>query len=227
MNKIKIAIKWLIANYKLAIFILATIIIAVLLLISKIENNKLKNDYQLQQVELSTYKDSTSVYMSKNGELTFKINAVEVESNNRKKALELAGFEKKKLKDMNVKLSDINFALNAKLEAAGSGSVTLHDTTLIIKTDTVTAKVGSWTNGYLTLYPEVVLDTLNFNYKYEVGIKVIGETNKTISLALTDPNAKITTANGVVFKKKSRIWDKWYVHVGAGAGLVGGYFLFK
>jgi len=225
MSNIKIAIKWLKTNYKLAIFILASIIIAVFLLLLKIENNKLKNDYQLKSVELSVYKDSTSIYKSKSGLLTAKIQAVEIESSNAKKALELAGFEKQELKDRNVKLSKINFALNARLEAIGSGSVILHDTIKTTKTDTITAQVGTWSNGYLALYPEVVLNKLDFKYKYTVDFKVIGETNKTISLALTDKDATFTTANAITIKKKSYIWNKWYIHVGA--GLVGGYFLFK
>jgi len=225
MKSIKIAIMWLKKNYKLAIVILALIIMSVILLRTKIENKRLSDSFQLQAVELSTYKDSTSIYKSKAGELTFKIKAVEVESNNRRDALELAGFEKKKLNDMNVALNKVNFALNAKLKAAGSGTVVLHDTTIVVKSDTITAKVGEWSNKYLSLYPEIVDDTLNFDYSYQVGLKILGETNKTISIGLTDPNAKITTSNGIIIKKKDRIWNKWYVHVGV--GLVGGYFLFK
>lgn len=215
---------WIRKNYKLAIVILALIIMSVILLRTKIDNVRLKNNYQLKSVELSTYKDSTSVYKSKAGDLTFKIKAVEIESNNRRKALEIAGFENKELKARNIDLRKVNFALNAKLEASGTGTVELRDS-LIFNTDTIIAKVGNWSNGFLSLYPEIVDDKLTFDYTYKVELKVITETNKTISFALTDPNAKITTSNGVIIKKKSRIWNKWYTHVGV--GLIGGYFLFK
>jgi hypothetical protein len=225
MGKFKIAIEWLMGNYKLVILILALAVMSIILLSNKIEIKRLKNDYQIKSVELSVYKDSVAIYKAKNGELTFKIEAVEVESNNRKEALIAAGFERKRLKDMNVKLNEVNFALNAKLKAIGSGTVTLRDTSWIERRDTILAKTGNWSNGYLSLYPEVVGNELNFDYTYEVGLKVLKETNKTISIGLTDPKASIVSSNSVIIKKKDRIWNKWYVH--AGVGLVGGYFLFK
>lgn len=204
---------------------MATLIV-LFLWINQNKINNLRSENQLQQVELSTYKDSVFTYKSKNGELTFKLQTVEVESSDRKKALELSGFEIKDLKAKNIKWRDVNFALQAKLESQGSGTITLHDSIFIpTEGDTVFAKVGEWNNKFLYLTPFIVNDTMEFKYKYQTGIKVISEGRNTVSIALTDTLATITGANSIIIKNKLRWYEKPYVW--GLAGLVSGFFIFK
>ena len=225
-ERIKLAIKWLKANSKLAIIITTTALIVLFLWNNQIKINRLEKTNQLQQVELSTYKDSVSIYRSKNGDLTFKLKSVEVELSNRKEALELAGFEIKDLKARDIKWRKVNFALQAQIESQGSGTVELHDTTYIpIKGDTVLAKVGEWSNKYLYLTPFIVGNKMDFKYKYQTQIKVIRESSNTVSIALTDPLATITGSNSITIKNKLRWYKKPYVW-GIG-GLITGFFIFK
>jgi hypothetical protein len=202
------------------------LIFGIVFLFKQCEISKLRDSSQLAQVELSSLKDSVETVVAKNGNLTFKIMSTQLESDNAKKALELAGFEIKDLKSRNIKYRDINIALKAQLSASGSGQIALRDTVYIpIKGDSVFAKVGSWDNGFLSLKPELIGNKLNFDYNYRVGIKIIGEDSKTISIALTDPRAKITSANSIIIKPRRPFWDKWYIY--GAAGLISGYFLFK
>lgn len=197
-----------------------------LLGIQQCKYDNLSDKYQIQQVELSTYKDSVTTYKTKTGELVYKVAAVEIERDNAKKGLEEAGFSIKKLRQENVNWRKVNLALQAELEASGSGSITLHDTTYIpTKGDTVTAQVGDWNNGFLYLSPFLVGNKLDFTYNYKVGLEIVAETKKTITIGLTDPKANITTSNAVFIKPNQKWWNKWYIYfIG---GVAGGYFLTK
>jgi hypothetical protein len=203
------------------------VIAACTLLMQKCKIERLNDQAQLQNVELSTFKDSVAVLVSKNGELTFKVQSVQVESDNAKKALELAGFEIKELRQRDINWRKVNFALRAELEAAGSGTITLRDTTYI-KGDTIMAKTGKWNNGYLYLNPFIVKNKMDFTYSYNIGLKIVSETKRKtniVSIFSTDPNAKITTSNSITIENKLKWYEKPWVWGIAGIGA--GYLIFK
>lgn len=203
-------------------------LLTVLLLIGKCNNNELADKYQIQSVELSTLNDSVKTVVSKNGDLTFKLSSVSVESDNRKEALDAAGFEIKELRAKDIKWRDINFALKAQLQAQGSGQTVLHDTLLISKTDTIKQANFNWNNKFLFLSGNIREKELKFDYTYKTSIDLISEKkgkSYIISAYLGDKNASITTANSITIVPKNKWWNRWYVH--AGAGLVTGYFIFK
>ena len=76
---------------KLSAQIIAGILIlfAVIFIVQRIKINKLDNQRQLQNVELSTLKDSVETFVSKTGELVSKIQSVEIEKKNLKESLKI------------------------------------------------------------------------------------------------------------------------------------------
>lgn len=198
--------------------------------------NHWKNTSQLQAVELSTLKDSVSVYKSKSGELTYKLSVVEVSHNNLKKSLELSGFEIKKLKDRDINWRKVTAALRMQLAATGHGETNVTDSFRIEpvrpdhsggKTDTVYfSKVENWTNNFLSLYnAEIVNKRFKFDYKYQTGIDFVTEQQRKgmlVSVMLSDTTASITTGNSIFVKPKKRVWNKWWFWgaIGFGAGVI-------
>lgn len=210
-------------------YIAGGLLLILLFGIQQCQLNKERDKNQIANVQLSALNDSVSTYKAKNGNLTTKINSVSVESDNRKEALIAAGFETKKLlKENDIKWRDINFALKAQIQAQGNGQTTLHDTLLISKTDTIKQANFDWNNRFLFLSGFIKGKDMQFDYTYKTSIDLISEKKGKayiVSAYLGDKNASITTANSITIVPKKRWFDKWYVH--AGAGLVGGYFIFK
>ena len=215
-------------------WIALAVLIAIIFLFQKCTINKLKDANELQNIELSTLNDSVSTYRTKSGQLITKIISVQIESDNAKEALEVAGFEIKKLKDAEVKWRDVTIALKAELKAANAGTIILHDTTIVNNTDTVTGLVGSWSDDYLYLRPYIVKKEMKFNYTYGTGINFFvtkngNESVVTISLTnplnkdIPNPYARITTANSISIIQVKHWYEKpWLWGV---TGLVGGYFI--
>lgn len=192
----------------------------------QLNNERDKN--QIANVQLSALNDSVSIFKSKNGELTAKISSIVVESDNRKQALDKAGFEIKELRSRDVKWSDVVFALKAQIQAQGSGQTTLIDTLLISKTDTIRQANFDWNNRFLFLSGFIKGKDMQFDYVYKTSIDLISEKKGKayiVSAYLGDKNATITTANSITIVPKKKWWDKWYFY--AGAGFVGGYFIAK
>lgn len=204
------------------------LLLLVLLTFQKCQINRLKNANDLQNVELSTLNDSVTVYRSKTGKLTYKLTSVEIERDNLKKSLAIAGFDLKELKESDVNWRKITSALKAELAAAGSGTITLRDTAWINNTDTIRAATFAWNNRYLFLSGNIIEKKLDFSYKYKTGIDIVntrqGKTNL-VSVYLLDPNAVVTTGNSITIRQKVSWYEKpWLWGV---AGLVGGYFIAK
>lgn len=216
---------------KWGIGILGVIMITIFA-VDRIKIKSLKESTQLQLVELSALQDTVSIHTSRTKLLTFKVKAVEVESGNRKKALEVLGIENKDLKERNIKLSDINFLLNAKLVAIGTGTTTLMDTVWMQSPiqggDTVYASNYIWSNNHLSLKGTIVKNEMSINYRYQTGMTFVnekkGKTN-IVSAYLVDPNAKVTTANSIVITNKIRWYERPYIW--GLAGLASGYILAK
>ena len=139
-------------------------------------NMKIKNldaTVQLQAVELSMVNDSVTAYKSKSGELTYKLNSVEVDNDNQKKALGMAGYDIKKLKLQDIEWRNIVSTLRAELAAAGSGVTTIVDTFYVFNTDTISFSKFNWTNNYLSLKGKIVEKDMTFDYTYKTDINVI------------------------------------------------------
>lgn len=188
---------------------------------------KLVKENQLQNVELSTMKDSVLHVVTKNGLLIDKIESVEVDRKNLKDALEIAGFDKKELKDQNIKLRNLNFALKGELQAMGTVTTTIHDTMEIVNTDTIYyTKVDDWTDNRLSLYGGTIRDNeLNFEkYTFEAGFNFFlsKERNKsivTVKFRDNDDGAiKLTTANSITINNKLKWYEKPWLWGLAGLG---------
>jgi hypothetical protein len=209
----------------------AVIITAIIyILVLNIKVNRLSDDKQLQAVELSTLKDSVSVYKSKSGELTYKLTSVEIEKDNLKKSLDIAGFDIKALRAKDIEWRKITNALKVELAAAGHGETHVTDTFRIVNTDTIYySKVNDWTNSYLSLFnSKIEKNRLNFDYSYRTGISILQTQNRKatiVSVSLTDPNAAIVTANSITIVPKKTIWQKWWLW--AAVGLTGGILIAK
>ncbi len=216
------------AQFKKYWYVLVIIVILILLGIQKHKTNRLSDKIQLQSVELSTLNDSVAVYRSKNGELTYRVSSIQVESDSRKKALETANFDIKELKQRNIKLNDVVFALKGQIEALGSGTTILRDTIWKNSIDTIFASKFTVANRFLTFNATIIQKNVEYNYKYKTPIDFVSEkknNNYVVSAYLGDPYASIVSANSITIVPKKK-WGGWkYIHVGIGLGL--GYFLFK
>lgn len=208
--------------------ILSGIIIFSLFVYLGIQNrkiNRLNDKNQLQAVELSTLKDSVSVYQNKAGELTYKLSVVEVSHSNLKEYLNKAGFEIKQLKEREINWRKVNSALKLELEAVGHGEASLRDSFYIMNTDTIQYSTFAWTNDYLNFKGSVENNNLFFDYKYNTGLSIIQESKRKetiVSVFLTDPKAKITSANSITVKHKKKWFEKPWVWgvAGLGAGIL-------
>lgn len=201
---------------KYSVIIFLVLCTAAYIIIINRSLSRSKSELRLKNVEISTLKDSVKVLMSKNGDLTFKFQSVQIESKERKDALELLGFELSDLRQRDIKQKNIISALNAKLSASGSGTMIMKDSIVYIKGDSVKVSYGKWTNNYLTLNPFLIGNNLDFDYLYEAKISLIQEKN-IVSAIISDPNAKIVTANSITIENKKRWWDKWYFYLIAGS----------
>lgn len=189
---------------------------------------KSEDRIQLKEVELATLKGEVSSFKNKNDALTFKVHSVQVEKDNLKKSLEVAGIDIKELKSRDIKWREITSALQAELESSGHGETFIYDTVYINKTDTIRAGAFKWDNDYLFLNGKITNKKLDFQYKYKTDIKLIstGKGKETVvSAFFTDTNAEMLNANSITIKPVSRWWNKWYVYTFA--GFAGGYFLSK
>lgn len=189
----------------------------------------LQSDNQLKAVELSTLKDSVSVYKSKNGDLTYKLTSVEIDRKNLKESLDMMGLNLKELKAKDIEWRKITSVLRAELKAKGSGETDMKpDTFRIVDRDTIYySRFDDWTNGFLSLSNiEVERQKLKFDHTYRTGIDIITETKRKgtlVSVMLSDTTVVVTTGNSVFVKPKQHFWDKpWVWGV---TGLAAGYFI--
>lgn len=208
-------------------YIIAAVFIG-LLLFQQCRIRSLKSESQLKSVEISTLKDSVDQYINEKGELTYKLQSIELQHSDAKEALEKAGFEIKDLKDRDIKWRNAVFALQSQLSATGTGKTIIKDTLMVYKTDTVKRATFDWNNKYLFLSGTIFENQMDFSYNYRTKIKLVQEKTKgkyIVSVYLDDPKASITSANSITIIKNKRWWDRWWIY--AGAGFAGGFFLAK
>jgi len=209
-------------------YIIGGLFILMVFGVKQCQLNKERDKYQIAQVELAAFNDSVKVYKSKTGELTAKVASVIVEADNRKKALDAAGFEIKDLRDRDVKWRDVVFALKAQIQAQGSGTTVLRDTLIVSKTDTIRQANFNWNNRYLFLSGNIREKQLQFDYTYRTAIDLVSEKkgkSYVVSVYLGDPQATVTTANSITIVPKKKWWGWDVLKVASGVGF--GYLIAK
>jgi len=212
------------------------LILIVLLSVSQWKGNKIRSEKELAEIQLSTYKDSVTIYKAINGSLTYSIQSIEVERDNAKKALEIAGFEIKDLKSRNIKWRNIIFGLQAQITAFGSGVIVLHDSIPVPgQTLLQPIKTGKWSDDYLTLTPALKGEELLFDYHYQTGLKLaqskVGKNYQVNAFLvnpknpdLPNPKAEFTTMNSItIIPDPPAWWNHWYMYLGA--GFIGGMLI--
>jgi IS1 family transposase len=216
---------------KLSAQIIAGIVLLFLItfFVQRIKINKLDNQRQLQNVELSTLKDSVETFVSKTGELVSKIQSVEIEKKNLKESLKIAGFDIKELKQENVKWRKINNALKIEMQSTGSVSTGVADTIRIEtnaegKTDTIYySRVSNWSNDYMSLFNgKVEKGNLLFDYRYYNKFEILQTVTRKgtiVSVKFEDPKSKTISANSITVPKKKSKWWLWTA-VGTIAGVL-------
>ena len=159
-------------NVSKVITISSAVIIAGLLLYIGFQHmkiNRLTDKNQIQAVQLAVLNDSVSVFKDRNGELNYRLSAVQVDADNLRESLEIIGIENKELKAMNIKLSEIKTALEFRIEATGEGIAPITAIPVVNGIDTTYRHVWNWSNSFLTLNGEIRNDNNYFNYLYAVG----------------------------------------------------------
>ena len=208
------------------------VVFGIVLFIQHIKINRLNDDVQIKNVELSMLKDTVLTVVTRNGQLISQINSVQIEKDNIKESLEVMGFDLKSLKDENIKLKTLNFALNAQLTSSGNISTTVIDTFKIFETDTIRyQKINDWTDGRLSVFDGTIENNnLLTDYRYNLKFKLLSNTekNKTIvTFVPDDPTNKtvISSASSITIIHKKKWWEKWYVWTAI--GLTGGILIAK
>jgi len=179
----------------------------------------LNKDRQIQAIELSVLRDSVSIYVDKTGELTYKLNAIEIDNSNLKESLEVAGYNISQLKEKDINWRNIVAALRLQLQVAGTGEIHVTDTLIITKTDTLSYSKFDWSDDYLSFNGSILNNNMKFNYKYQTGLTFLTEEKRNstiVSVVMTDPSASIISANSIIIKPEKTIWDKWYIWGTAG-----------
>lgn len=195
------------------------IIILIVFIIQHRKLERFKTTSQLQAVELSTIKDSVKVIKRKNGELSYQVQSSEVDKRNLKEALEIAGYDIKKLKESEIRYRKLNSILKAQLEAKDSGQTVIRDTLLIVENDTIKAGSFQVNNHFLLFNGLIKRDSLNWDYRYNVEFDFFHETNKNktvVTVALNDPKAEIISMNSITISHKRRWYEKPWVWGAAG-----------
>jgi hypothetical protein len=213
---------------KKLLIVLAVLVVAALFYRQHRELRNYKDTAQLQAVELSMFKNSVKVIQEKNGDLNFQVQAVQVEKRNLKESLELAGFKIKDLKEKEIRWRKLNSVLQAKLEASDSGQTVIRDTFLIVENDTVRAGSFQVNNNYLLFNGLIKKDSLDWDYRYNVEFDFFQQKIKNetlVTVALNDPNAEITSMNGITISHKKKFYERPIVW--AVAGLATGIIISK
>lgn len=190
--------------------------------------NRLTDQNQLQAVQIAVLNDSISVYKDKNGELNYRLSAVQVSHDNLKESLEIAGWNIKQLKAKDIEWRKITNALKLKLESVGSGTAAIHDTILVAGRDSIISNYFDWSNNYLSLNGVVDIDKVTFDYYYRTSIDIVQHRNRKgtmVTVSLADPNAAIVGGNNITLKNEKRWWEKpWLWGL---AGLTAGILISK
>ncbi len=216
--------KNLVKRYSGLIFVIA-LTFMVVFYIQKRKVNNLKEQVQLQAVELAQLKDTVLTYVTKNGQLISKIKSVEVDKRNLKDALEIIGIEKKDLKDQNIKLKNLVSVLQLEIKTFGEGQTNVVDTFYVDKVTTDTIyyqKVNDWTDNYLSLFnAKIENKEFKFKYDYLLDMDLLVDRPKNavvVTAKINNPNLESLKATSITVSTKRKWWEKPWVWGIAGVG---------
>lgn len=216
--------KNLVKRYSGLIFVIA-LTFMVAFYIQKRKVNNLKEQAQLQAVELAQLKDTVLTYVTKNGQLISKIKSVEVDKRNLKDALEIIGIEKKDLKDQNIKLKNLVSVLQLEIKTFGEGQTNVVDTFYVDKVTTDTIyyqKVNDWTDNYLSLFnAKIENKEFKFKYDYLLDMDLLVDRPKNavvVTAKINNPNLESLKATSITVSTKRKWWEKPWVWGIAGVG---------
>lgn len=216
--------KNLVKRYSGLIFVIA-LTFMVAFYIQKRKVNNLKEQVQLQAVELAQLKDTVLTYVTKNGQLISKIKSVEVDKRNLKDALEIIGIEKKDLKDQNIKLKNLVSVLQLEIKTFGEGQTNVVDTFYVDKVTTDTIyyqKVNDWTDNYLSLFnAKIENKEFKFKYDYLLDMDLLVDRPKNavvVTAKINNPNLESLKATSITVSTKRKWWEKPWVWGIAGVG---------
>lgn len=220
--------KNLVKRYSGLIFVIA-LTFMVAFYIQKRKVNNLKEQAQLQAVELAQLKDTVLTYVTKNGQLISKIKSVEVDKRNLKDALEIIGIEKKDLKDQNIKLKNLVSVLQLEIKTFGEGQTNVVDTFYVDKVTTDTIyyqKVNDWTDNYLSLFnAKIENKEFKFKYDYLLDMDLLVDRPKNavvVTAKINNPNLESLKATSITVSTKRKWWEKPWVWgiTGVGTGIL-------
>lgn len=220
--------KNLVKRYSGLIFVIA-LTFMVAFYIQKRKVNNLKEQVQLQAVELAQLKDTVLTYVTKNGQLISKIKSVEVDKRNLKDALEIIGIEKKDLKDQNIKLKNLVSVLQLEIKTFGEGQTNVVDTFYVDKVTTDTIyyqKVNDWTDNYLSLFnAKIENKEFKFKYDYLLDMDLLVDRPKNavvVTAKINNPNLESLKATSITVSTKRKWWEKPWVWgiTGVGTGIL-------
>lgn len=200
----------------IAVPILALIVV---IMFQHFDLKKANEDLQLAKLELAIQNDTIVSFRTRDSTLVSKIKSVEIDRNVLKDALEEMNLDRKKLREQKIKLQDVISVLQVKLEASGHGQTTIHDTIRIEKSDTVKIGRFKWSNKFLFINGSIENKAMAFDYLYQTKISNIQDQNRkgtTISLMLSDPNARITNGASFTVVHQKSMLEKWWITVPAG-----------
>lgn len=216
--------KNLVKRYSGLIFVIV-LTFMVAFYIQKRKVNNLKEQVQLQAVELAQLKDTVLTYVTKNGQLISKIKSVEVDKRNLKDALEIIGIEKKDLKDQNIKLKNLVSVLQLEIKTFGEGQTNVVDTFYVDKVTTDTIyyqKVNDWTDNYLSLFnAKIENKEFKFKYDYLLDMDLLVDRPKNavvVTAKINNPNLESLKATSITVSTKRKWWEKPWVWGIAGVG---------
>jgi len=207
------------------------VVFSVVLFVQHIKINRLNDDVQIKNVELSTLKDTVLTVVTRNGQLISTVNSVQIEKDNIKESLQAMGLDLKALKDENIKLKTLNFVLNAQLTSSGDVATPTKDTFRIPDDggDSIRYSIVSdWTDTRLSLFNGIVENNnLTFDYTYNLRFKLLSNTEKNKTIVTFVPDDKtgktlISSANSITIIHKKKWWEKWWIWtiVGATGGIL-------
>ena len=210
------------------ILILSAIFIVVTFVYIGIQHrkiNRLTDQNQIQAVQIAVLNDSVQIYKDKNGELNYRLSVVQVNADNLKESLEIAGWNLKQLKAKDIEWRNITNALKLKLETIGSGTAAIHDTLIIAGKDSIISNYFNWSNNHLSLNGTVDIDKVTFDYYYRTSIDIIQHKNRKgtmVTVSLSDPNAAIVSGNNIFLTPGRRWYEKPWLWglAGLGAGIL-------
>jgi len=210
------------------------VVFSVVLFVQHIKINRLNDDVQIKNVELSTLKDTVLTVVTRNGQLISTVNSVQIEKDNIKESLQAMGLDLKALKDENIKLKTLNFVLNAQLTSSGDVATPTKDTFRIPDDggDSIRYSIVSdWTDTRLSLFNGIVENNnLTFDYTYNLRFKLLSNTEKNKTIVTFVPDDKtgktiISSANSITIINKKKWYERGWVW--AVAGVTGGILIAK